>query len=152
MTDPLGMALMKAYPHMKPLPRKLPPIQTIKVIKRDIIDLSTHRATPQLEEALFTLSSQHQKPAHRILHAVIAVSGLTKVELCTPGRFKKVAHWRHILSYLLRTKAGLSSPDIAKRTGRHDHTSVLNSLKVVEKNPERFAQDIADVEMLLNGE
>ena len=48
-------------------------------------------------------------------------------------RTKEIAEARHIAIYLIRKLTNLSTPDIGKEFGGRDHTTVINSIKNVEK-------------------
>ncbi|MBQ8510137.1 MAG: chromosomal replication initiator protein DnaA [Clostridia bacterium] len=68
----------------------------------------------------------------RILEKVAKKNGMTVDDIKSSKRNKEIAHARHIAIYLVRKLTDISLPQIGKLFKR-DHTTVLNSLKTVER-------------------
>lgn len=65
-----------------------------------------------------------------VLEAVVLVSGVPADKIIGKRRDKEIASARHIFCYLGRSHTGASLLAIGKFLGR-DHTTVINSIKVV---------------------
>jgi chromosomal replication initiator protein len=91
-----------------------------------------------------------------ILDAVARRFGLRRRDLRAPGRTGGPAAARQLAAYLLRTRCGLSLPEIGRRLGRH-HTSALSSVRSAQRklrHDASFASLVALVEkeILARGE
>lgn len=70
-------------------------------------------------------------------------------DLMSPRRFAKVVVPRQIGFYLARKLTRLSLPDIGRRFGGKDHTTVLHGSRVIERKIAEdpiFAQTVAQLE------
>lgn len=71
--------------------------------------------------------------------------GVTKDALKSPKRSADIAYPRHIAIYLIRELTSLSQKNIAKLFSRKDHTTVYNSITVIDKkmkNDVQFEREI----------
>ncbi len=68
----------------------------------------------------------------RIFEKVAKKYGITPDDIKSPKRTKDIAHARHVAIYIIRKQTNLSLPQIGKLFKR-DHTTVLSSLKFIEK-------------------
>lgn len=59
--------------------------------------------------------------------------GISIKELCSPSRTKNIVTARHVAIFLVKKNLGRSLSEIGRSFGDRDHTTVLNSLKKVEK-------------------
>lgn len=64
-----------------------------------------------------------------IRRAMCAVSGLTKAEMIGPRRTKNVAEPRQLTMLLCKVLTARSLPEIGRRMGGKDHTTVLHSVR-----------------------
>jgi chromosomal replication initiation ATPase DnaA len=73
-------------------------------------------------------------------------------DLLSPRRAQRVAYPRQIAFYLAKTMTMKSFPDIGRRFGGRDHTTVLHGYRKIErlmKTDWLVAYDVAHVEMML---
>ena len=65
-----------------------------------------------------------------------------------PRRARAVARPRQIAMYLAKTLTSKSLPEIGRRFGGRDHTTVMHAVKRVESLAETDSQIAEDVELL----
>jgi hypothetical protein len=74
--------------------------------------------------------------------------GVTLTDIDSRRRESTVVRARHIAMYLVKTKTLKSLPEIGRRFGGRDHTTVLHGIKKVErmiKSDEAFAAHVAGI-------
>lgn len=69
----------------------------------------------------------------KIFTAIEKKYGVSKSTLTGPSRVKEVAQARHITMYIIKTVIEMSYPNIGKMFGGRNHTTVMNSIDVMEK-------------------
>lgn len=69
----------------------------------------------------------------KIFTAVEKKYGVSKSALTSKSRVKEIAQARHITMYIIKTVVEMSYPNIGKMFGGRDHTTVMNSIDVMEK-------------------
>lgn len=77
---------------------------------------------------------------------------ITRNDLLSPRRDKRVAHPRQIAMYLAKTLTIKSLPDIGRRFRRADHTTPLHAYRKIErlvKSDWTVAYDVAHLEAML---
>ncbi len=109
---------------------------TVDLAKRSISDLMTAEEPTSVT-------------VERILETVAKKYGTTIDNIKGTRRTREIAYARHIAVYLLRKLTDLSLPQIGKCLGR-DHTTIISSLRTVEKELGANTQTDADVNELLN--
>ncbi len=89
---------------------------------------------------------------NKILEAVSAASGgeVLVSDIHSSRRFRNLCHWRHIAVFLCRKHTIHSFPEIGRRIGEKDHSTIHHSVRKVEHNMLMFSDDIAKVERLLH--
>ncbi len=75
----------------------------------------------------------------RVLDAVAEQFWLTPVEVVSNCRRKDLAEARHVASWIMHRRLGVSLPQVAALLGRRDHTTALNSVRRVEESPRLMA-------------
>lgn len=85
----------------------------------------------------------------KICEAVCRHFGITNTDLCSHRRQSYLTKPRHIVAYLSRKYTGRSMPEIGRWLGNRDHTTILNSLRRIGKEPDRFMADIEAIERYL---
>lgn len=84
---------------------------------------------------------------NRIIYTVAEKYGVEEEDLRGKKRMKEIAWARHVAIYIMREKTDMSLPAIGNEFGR-DHTTVLSSYKIIEKeiadNPS-FAVEINEL-------
>lgn len=68
-------------------------------------------------------------PMSVIVYRAQKLFGVTKAELSGGGRNRRVVFARQFVMYWTRRKVGLSTPQIGRRLGGRDHTTVLHGAK-----------------------
>ena len=111
------------------------PIESEPPQERDVIDLE--------------MQDKGCMSFNHVMRVVCKVSELSRANLTAPSRFAEHVYWRSILFHLGKKYTGLSTPDMGRRTGGRDHSTVLHGIRKVERNYAMFAEDIALVEGLL---
>jgi len=84
----------------------------------------------------------------KILDKVAKKYGITTDDIKGPKRTKDIAYARHISVYLMRKLTDLSLDKIGMQVKR-DHTTILSSLKTVEKELGANTQTDRDVNELI---
>lgn len=72
--------------------------------------------------------------SRRVLAAVADQFWLTPGEVVSQCRRKDLAEARHVASWIMHRRLGVSLPQVAILLGRRDHTTALNSVRRVEKS------------------
>ena len=85
----------------------------------------------------------------RIIGAVCAKYGYEPEELKSKKRTKELAWARHVAIYVLRKKTDMSLPAIGSEFGR-DHTTILSSYNVIEKEVATNPSFSAEINELLS--
>jgi hypothetical protein len=73
-------------------------------------------------------------------------------DLLSPRRCQRIAYPRQVAFYLAKTLTRKSRPDIGRRFGGRDHTTILHGYRKIEgliKSDWLVAYDVAHVEMML---
>lgn len=68
-----------------------------------------------------------------IMQAVVRVSGVSYLEIASDRRTTCVIRPRHTYYYLARTRTIYSLPEIGRRTGGKDHTTILSGYHKVRR-------------------
>lgn len=71
-------------------------------------------------------------PVHGMMQMVAFITGIPPLQLKSPRRTADVAKARQILFYLCKAYTRFSLPEIGKRTGGKDHTTVLHGVRRVQ--------------------
>ena len=58
--------------------------------------------------------------------------GLTRSEVIADRRTQPLVRWRQIMFYVAKVKTERSFPDIGRRMGGRDHTTVLHAVRTIE--------------------
>jgi hypothetical protein len=106
-----------------------PPEETAQRV-RDVLELASKDRDPALPE-----------PGHwrEIIFQICAKHGMTMAELCSDQRSKRIVLARHEAMYRMSKETTLSTPQIAKRLGKGDHTTVLHGIKQHKRRMEASA-------------
>lgn len=73
---------------------------------------------------------------------------VTKQELISPRRTRSIVRPRQISMYLAKTMTDRSFPDIGRRFGGRDHTTVLHAVRKIEKMISEDTTLASEIEML----
>jgi chromosomal replication initiator protein len=91
------------------------------------------------------------KPRLMLAHiqaTVAAYYGISERHMVSAQRGWSVSHPRQIAMYLASTLTPKSLPDIGRRFGNRDHTTVIHAIKAVQKRMCADLEIAADVEAL----
>jgi chromosomal replication initiator protein len=94
-----------------------------------------HVTLESAENAIRDLIRTHEPKRVRIeeiLKLVSAHFSLTRADLLSSGRTANVVRPRHIAMYLSKTLTSRSLPEIGRRFGGRDHTTVLHAVRKIE--------------------
>lgn len=68
--------------------------------------------------------------------------GITYSELCSPRRTKAIVYARWIGMYVCKLETVRSIPEIGRRFGGRDHSTVFHALQTIDANYSRYEADI----------
>ena len=95
-----------------------------------------------------------QVTVDKIFDAVSEKYGVSKEEIYGTHRTKEIATARHVTIYLLRNLTDMSFPNIGRMFNR-DHSTIMNSIDVVERrlrSDSMFVMDIAELKKIVTGQ
>lgn len=96
--------------------------------------------------------ARHRGSIPGTIRVVCEHYGVTRMELLSPRRAKRIVRARQIAMYLAKLVTPLSLPDIGRRFDGRDHTTVLHSVRKIEglvkANPE-FSAEVDRLEALI---
>nr|WP_203290910.1 chromosomal replication initiator protein DnaA [Maricaulis parjimensis] len=78
-----------------------------------------------------SLSSEKRLTVDEIQKAVAAHFGVTPADICSKRRTQSVVRPRHVAMYLSKTMTTRSLPDIGRRFGGRDHSTVIHAVNKV---------------------
>jgi len=108
-----------------------------------------------IEIELPPLASNNQPRVETVLRACAKYFGISELELKSERRTKIVVRPRQMAMYLAKTMTLRSPPEIGRRMGGKDHTTVLHGVRKLEKlirSDWETAYDAAHIEaMILKG-
>jgi len=87
-----------------------------------------------------------------VIDVVAFAFGLTRTELLSSDRSRRVAWPRHVAAYIGRTLTGASLTELGFALGGINHTTVLRAVRSIKKKADRdhpFAERVHQVEQLL---
>lgn len=73
---------------------------------------------------------------------------MTRTQLLADRRFKPIVRARHVAMYLAKTMTPRSLPEIGRRFGGRDHTTVIHAVRKVEADMAADEAFRAEVEMI----
>ncbi len=86
---------------------------------------------------------------NRIIYTVAEKYGVEEEDLRGKKRMKEIAWARHVAIYIMREKTDMSLPAIGDEFGR-DHTTVLSSYKIIEKEISENPSFAVEINELIN--
>lgn len=120
--------------HMVGLPINL---ETVEPIIRDLIRSQEHKRV-KIEDIQRTVCKNY---------------GVSRTDLLSPRRHRSIVWPRQIGMYLSKTLTQRSLPEIGRRFGNRDHTTVLHAIRKIEGELEgnaRLRAELEDLKKLLN--
>lgn len=81
---------------------------------------------------------RHPGRLGRLMRLFSQASGFTVAELQSVRRSKRLAHARQCLAWIMKKQSTLSLPQIGRKLGGRDHSTVIHAIKMVESKPELF--------------
>jgi chromosomal replication initiator protein len=94
-------------------------------------------------------ASQRRISIDEIQRRVCEHYRIRQAEMGSPRRAREVARPRQIAMYLAKQLTSRSLPEIGRRFGGRDHTTVLHAVKTIEALRQRDAEIDADVRLLM---
>ena len=113
--------------------KKLPSFVETKIILKDLLNVSENQVT--LENIKTTVCNNYK---------------ISKNEMLSPRRSRYLVRPRQIAMYLAKTLTSKSLPDIGRDFANRDHTTVIHSVKKIEKLIKTDGNLNKDVEKLKN--
>ena len=108
---------------------------------------SVHNAT------ILTLSELHSSydgpPLNSIIQAVRLVTGIRLVDFVSPRRQPQFCDARAVYYHLARTLTPRSFPEIGRRCGNRDHSTVVHGFNKVAADPAKYADTISAAKRVL---
>lgn len=95
-----------------------------------------------------------RQTARRIIIAVANEYGLKEGDICSTRRMENLVIPRHIAMYLAKAITKRSFPEVGRRFGGRDHTTVLHACRKIEKmmaESESFAAEVNALRAKLEG-
>jgi chromosomal replication initiator protein len=92
-----------------------------------------------------TISVRPRLTTARIKQAVSEFYRIPEIEMISHRRQRHVARPRQVAMYLTRELTPMSLPEIGRRFGKRDHTTVIHAIKTVERligEDSNFAVDV----------
>lgn len=134
---------------VQPLSVRGSPNPAINIIFRASIEMPAARLGYAVSAA-----KPQRKTVAEIQKVVAAHYGLTTTELISDCRMRYVARPRQVAMWIAKQITTRSLPDIGRRFGNRDHTTVLHAVRriegLIETNPE-IARDCTDLLETLGG-
>lgn len=84
-----------------------------------------------------------RRPLHEIIAIVAKATGITVADIYGRSRYREVSLPRHLAAYFCRTVGEASFPYIGHKLGGRDHTTIINSVRVIEAERQRPGSPIA---------
>jgi chromosomal replication initiator protein len=102
------------------------------------------------QECLADLIRQHDRKVtiDEIMRKVAEHYCLRLSDMTSPRRARAVARPRQVAMYLAKTLTTKSLPDIGRKFGGRDHTTVIHAVRKVEQLAETDSQIAEDIELL----
>lgn len=121
------------------------------------VDILEKRWEDRQKEAWFEIISEKAAPGHapkidNILRVSCKYFDLTYNQMISARRTAPVVYARQIAMYLSKFHTAKSYPEIGRRFGDRDHTTVLHAHRKIERNiltDAALAYDVAHVEAML---
>lgn len=102
--------------------------------------------------AIVDLRSTVPMRVSEIQEVVCEAFGIDRVQLCAARRTAPLVRARQVGMYLAKTMTGRSLPEIGRRFGGRDHTTVLHAVRKIEAKvefraeaPELFDPELSDL-------
>ncbi|MAS42123.1 MAG: chromosomal replication initiator protein DnaA [Rhodobacteraceae bacterium] len=93
-------------------------------------------------------ASDRKVTVEEIQRKVAAHYNVRMTDLLSPRRARAVARPRQVAMYLSKSLTSRSLPDIGRRFGGRDHTTVIHACKTIEKLKDTDSQMAEDLELL----
>ncbi len=93
-------------------------------------------------------TSDRKVTVEEIQRKVAAHFNLRMTDLLSPRRARAVARPRQMAMHLAKTLTNKSLPEIGRRFGGRDHTTVMHACKTIEKLKDTDSQIAEDLEIL----
>jgi chromosomal replication initiator protein len=105
-------------------------------------------ARPEVMQFLAVRGAERRITVDEIQKATAEYYGLKQADLLSERRTRAVARPRQTAMYLAKSLTTRSYPDIGRRFGGRDHTTVLHAVRTIERLAQEDAQLARDIEAL----
>ena len=113
--------------------KKMPNLAETKVILKDLLNLSENRVTIDLIQTL-----------------VCKFFKISKNEMLSSRRSRYLVRPRQIAIYLTKILTSKSLPEIGREFSNRDHTTIIHSVKMIEKLKEKDSEMVDNINKLKN--
>jgi len=80
----------------------------------------------------------------RIITVVCSVCRVTELDLKSPRRRQDIVNARQMVMWLARANTALSMPQIGKRLGNRNHTTILHGIRCVDTDRLRYEPQLTE--------
>jgi hypothetical protein len=136
--------------------RLMNPVKPMPPVKMAPVSWVFDKIRPPLGVAMhigIEIATYNPITVPRIVRTVAAFYNISPAELVSPRREQKLVDARHVAMHLARVLTSRSLPDIGRRMGDRDHTTILHGIRKVQKvlsDPASpFHADIAEIRAML---
>ena len=98
--------------------------------------------------SLDELPKSKPRPLKALLHAVSEQTKVGTADIQSARRSRNIVRARMIFYTIARDLTGASMPQIGRRCGGRDHSTILHGLRVVAEHPERFEPELSRLKAL----
>lgn len=113
-----------------------PPKPVVKIEIRDltpaVVSLPLGIGTPAPQYTLHYGVPQKRLMIEDVIKAACKFYGVSKEDFKSSRRTANLIRPRHMAAYLAKTKLGCSLPEIGRRFGGRDHTTILHGVRKIE--------------------
>jgi len=113
--------------------KKVPNLSEVKVILKDLLNLTENKVTIDLIQTL-----------------VCKFYKISKNEMLSSRRSRYLVRPRQIAIYLAKMLTSKSLPEIGREFSNRDHTTIIHSVKTIEKLKENNSEMIENINKLKN--
>jgi chromosomal replication initiation ATPase DnaA len=99
--------------------------------------LAEHIQLKQIAHKILVEDDTHPPKIHQIINAVAKVYGVTAIDVMSQRRTADVVRPRQVAMYLAKRITFKSLPEIGRKFGNRDHTTVLHAIRKIEGLIER---------------
>lgn len=117
-------------------------IREAEIEKRESAVIAAEERIRKAQKTVKKIDELRERTPRRMSRAVLIIvsnlTGITVDQIKSPRRNKSICRARHAAMWLLTRYGGLSLPEVGRRMGGRDHSTVLHGRDKVEANRQDF--------------